>query len=364
MNINRHNYEEFFLLYADNELPASGKKLVEAFVEQNPDLKEELIMLQQSILPADEFVFADKEALLKPETSISTSLQEQLLLLLDGELGKKQQQGLFTQINQNSPLLQEWQLLQQTKLNSNEQIVFTNKQILYKKEQAKVVPVRWWQMAAAAIILGFGIWGTVTLNTQPGTTNTATVASNSQRSQLNSSGTQPATQAPATVVTSNDTNTLVAAPPTNIKQKNTFTSRKQQFIATNNSPVLSAKNIAQLTPAKKDNNPATAPFESFNNTGSNKQDVVNVPITNQPANPVNHAANASEATVAANTYAMQAVYNETENEVMGTDEDDSRNRKTKLGGFFKKIKRVVERKTNTRSSDNSIKIANMSFAMH
>ena len=63
--INRNNYEEFFLLYTDDELNAAEKRAVEEFVEQHPDLKIELEMLQQSILPAEPLVFHEKELLLK-----------------------------------------------------------------------------------------------------------------------------------------------------------------------------------------------------------------------------------------------------------------------------------------------------------
>src|SRR5687768_439821 len=64
--ITRDNYEAYFVLYVDDELNAAERKAVENFIQQNPDLEEELVMLQQSVLRADEkIVFEQKESLLK-----------------------------------------------------------------------------------------------------------------------------------------------------------------------------------------------------------------------------------------------------------------------------------------------------------
>ena len=65
MNINRNNYEEYFLLYIDNELSVAEKNMVEAFVAANADLGEELVMLQQSIVKPDTVAFPGKEKLIK-----------------------------------------------------------------------------------------------------------------------------------------------------------------------------------------------------------------------------------------------------------------------------------------------------------
>lgn len=101
MEINRNNYEEFFLLYTDNELPAGDRKAVEEFVRLHPDLKEELDILMETILIPQE-------------------------------------------------------------------IVFENKEELYKEEERRVVPIRWWRIAAAAVLLfGLGTFGWLYLNNEP-----------------------------------------------------------------------------------------------------------------------------------------------------------------------------------------------------
>src|SRR5450432_3370112 len=66
--ITRHNYEELFLLYVDNELSSAERESVEAFVKENPDLKEEMEALQQCrLIPVDEVSFGNLEPLLKEE---------------------------------------------------------------------------------------------------------------------------------------------------------------------------------------------------------------------------------------------------------------------------------------------------------
>ena len=68
MQISRQSYVEFFLLYTDGELGADEKRAVEAFVKENPDLEEELVMMQQTVFtPDDSIVFEDKEQLYRKE---------------------------------------------------------------------------------------------------------------------------------------------------------------------------------------------------------------------------------------------------------------------------------------------------------
>jgi hypothetical protein len=66
--IDRNNYEEYFILYMDNELPVADKQMVELFMQENPDLKEELDLLMQfKLAPDNTIVFEGKEMLMKDE---------------------------------------------------------------------------------------------------------------------------------------------------------------------------------------------------------------------------------------------------------------------------------------------------------
>jgi hypothetical protein len=79
VSINRHNYEEFFLLYVDNELQQAERAEVEDFVRQNADLGSELEMLKQATLEQEDFSFDQKELLYKKEDGISLTNYEEFL---------------------------------------------------------------------------------------------------------------------------------------------------------------------------------------------------------------------------------------------------------------------------------------------
>jgi hypothetical protein len=82
--ITRDNYEEFFLLYTDNELSAAEIHAVERFVAEHPDLREEWeALLQCRLSPDTHLAFPDHEALLKPVPESSAD-SGALLYYIDG----------------------------------------------------------------------------------------------------------------------------------------------------------------------------------------------------------------------------------------------------------------------------------------
>jgi len=64
------NYEEWLVLYMDNELSAEQKITVEQFIVANPSVKEELALLQLTQLQPEEIIFADKTSLYRKEEKV------------------------------------------------------------------------------------------------------------------------------------------------------------------------------------------------------------------------------------------------------------------------------------------------------
>ncbi len=159
MNINRHNYEEFFLLWVDNELNVDQRREVERFVAANPDLKEELESLKDIKLPGDAMLFDDKSSLLrfteqKPETINEENIQYWMLMHLDRELKKEEEKKLERFIQQNPSYQKEFADLKRTRLEANPFLVFPEKELLYKRGE-KVVGFAWWRIAIAAAVILF-----------------------------------------------------------------------------------------------------------------------------------------------------------------------------------------------------------------
>ena len=269
-----------FLLYVDGELDQAQRAAVEHFVTLHPDLEEELQLLQQAVIDIDTHIeMPNKQNLFKStrwDEAHLTPQQEQMLLHMDGELDGTQSASLVAGI-ENNPLLQhEWNTLTKAKLE-RETIVMPGKADLYKHEQRKVRPIgtAWRWMAAAAAVLGLGIF---TLYNNYSNDGAGTgLATNTQQPQKNTSTPEivtpknsPVSNNPTTPSTPSTSNTLPAQTP----------ATTTHFNHTSTSPALAQhRNTA--------NNPHTA------TTGT--QTTHTIPSTSTP-----------EASTAANANSMTA----------------------------------------------------------
>lgn len=375
MNINRHNYEEYFLLYADNELPAAEKNMVEAFLTANPDLQQEMQLLLHTILKPVHVVFENKEHLLKAQP-VNPDIQQQLLLLLDNELAAGEKEPIQLLIKNEEAVKKEWDLLQQTKLPATDTLIFTDKASLYKKEEGRVIGFGWWRMAAAALLVGFGIWGTVSYLNNSTTVLPSTASSNNRVKpggktpevtvpvQQPTEHTTPEKEASEIAIQQNSTNTTLPEKAPALQNKTTVRSALPDNPnndmglqhTVNNNPVEQAQKVTPL-------------LQKLNSTVSNNNDAVNVQPEKKAIIPLTGKIDQAENKITTpNTYAVNTAFADNDdsrkNFARFDEEEDDAPKKTRIGGFFKKVKRVLERnaKIKTGNSDN-IKIANMSFAM-
>lgn len=369
MNIDRHNYESFFLLYADKELSAVERKAVEDFVITHPDLQPELDILLQTVLIPEPAAFMDKSQLFR----ISDATHEQMLCLLDGELDQTAAANVTAMISNDTFLQQEWLLLQKTRLEPADTIVFENKEQLYRHAPARVIPARWWKIAAAAMLAGLGTWGVLNfINTDKTIQSTAGNAGTSLNN-LNNINSNTATPA---VTPGTNSNTDAAAKIN--ADASTAATVTPGITRTATVPAARANgddNTAQVSPKRTPRKESDPLLQNINNDPGNETNNINVlPSTtsnnypgknavalvetfNTPVERVNTIQPAiTPPTETAIAKAQPAVY------VPGDDGYGEPERKSPLRGLFRKFTRVFSRNTGINGNGRTIKVANFEIA--
>lgn len=249
ININRHNYEEFFLLYVDRELSAAERVAVEQFVQENPDLQQELDTLQQTML-TEEMIFEmpDKASLYRNEVAgINVDNHTtHFLMYVDDELSATEKDAVETFVLQHPSLQESFMQLKQTKLPI-ESIPFPDKKVLYRSEESEKKPVvymRWWRIAVAAAVIGFAfmLWTLSPNNLESGSGNETLISKNS-------------TELPATDNKTSQNN--VIADDQSLAQNATSENKKELATADKRSaPTLVVTNVSNVIADEKINKPA------------------------------------------------------------------------------------------------------------
>lgn len=373
MKISRHNYEEFFLLYVDNELSSEDRRMVEDFVQLHPDLKEELELLSQfKFTPDNDIVFDNKEELLKVngETPVSlNNYEESFLSYIDNELTAGEKAAVEQLVKINPSAKKELDLLLQTKLQP-ETIVFANKESLYRKEEKiRSLPVRWWRAAAAILILALGLTAVLVMNNKsiddvpvaknPGTPKVSPVENKVDQPVQEAMADNNNSIAPANQQASAGKDDKQSAAPAYAQQNNERekeNKQAQKVISPANTPlpvqkeeVLIANNNNKLTNnlPTPENNPyvnGENPVVAKVNTPNEKTEIKNIPaVTNQPAPPSN---------------IIQATYTNNGEELVQND-----GKKNKLRGLFRKAARTFEKRTDIDPTDDDNRLLVGGFAI-
>jgi hypothetical protein len=367
MNIDRHNYEEYFLLYIDNELNVDQKKQVEAFVSANPDLEEEFVMLQQSCLvPDDSIVFEGKEMLMKKESGPITinNYEQWLVLYVDNELTEEEKIAVEKFADSTPTVRAELNLFLQTKLEPKE-IVFPGKESLYRTDvKVRVISMRWLRVAAVIAFLlatGFGIYSIFSNTNNPKNNRTAnnqnvTVPNNSLKSTTVEPGNQTANK---TQNESKDQNTIPSTSPqqqqlaVDQQNQNQKTSVKKQVTPTEEKYIAKQPQpeqmIAKVVPTE---------VTGINGSEATKDDVKTIESTDNPNNAVAKITPTQQKITSGNNDVTKQGDQTLNIKEAGTLTDDvaESNGNKKLRGIFRRATRFIERTTKMNPADTDGKV--------
>jgi len=160
ININRNNYEQYFVDYLDGNLSQQDEQQVVLFLEQNPDLKEELEEFEQIEIVKDEIAFSNKSSLKKQTvlSGLATNFDEICIASIEGDLKETQELELSEFIEANRDRQRDYDLFKLTKIPLDKTVVYSQKAELKKKERTGFKLHYAIYSAAASIILLIGLW--------------------------------------------------------------------------------------------------------------------------------------------------------------------------------------------------------------
>ncbi|HEY5408505.1 MAG TPA: hypothetical protein VIJ92_15530 [Ginsengibacter sp.] len=356
MDINRDNYEEYFLLYADNELTDSEKAEVLMFVKHNKDLEDEFRMIHYTIARPDASIhLSDKSFLYRNDATAfinEKNYEEVFVLYHDNELKKEQKLQTEEFVSHHSELKNEFDLIGLARLTPESSIVFNNKKILYKKEKVgKVVPVLFWRMLAAAVFIGFGLWFTGLFFEKPRKSNITTAHSDPANNITPKVDNKilPEKKTSESVAQYSDPGNKTQEKETGDKEL-----KKQKASEHRNNDAVVKDDIRTQKPTEENStnqlpekindaivvsNNGTREIPKEETSSLNKINPSIALAQNQADNNVEKTGPLANAKDVSYT---EVADNKNENYVF-YDVSTDKFKKTKVGGFLKKVKRVVER---------------------
>ena len=342
MKIDRHNYEEYFLLYIDNELTVEQMKQVELFVTENPDLEEELVMLHQSrLIPDDTVVFDDKHLLMKEENDSFINMknyEEWLVSYVDNELNEEQRIAVEKFAANHPRVQQELGLFRQTKLQP-EKIFFADKKVLYKRESARIVSMQWWRISVAAmLVLAAGV-GVFSIFNKKSSTGNGPIANEVVKK---------VTPASSTNINTSNKDTSVHVGRVQPAPEN------QNSIATRTSDKIDKKdNRKQKIIGEKSDEPRLAMNSTRAHIDTPDQIAVqskSPEIAKINENALNDKINTRKIVDSSVTYPTV----ETPHVMYASNTDNDENKRFR--GFFRKASRIIERSTNVNPTSNDDRV--------
>ena len=133
MKITRQNYEIFALDYIEGKLPDDLKKEFESFLNQNPDIHDEINSLRETItVPIENISFTNKHNLKRSHINGLTYAEELIIAEIEGIATEKQKKELREIIKSNPQIAKDYHAYELTRLQAP-RIKYPYKQRLKRK---------------------------------------------------------------------------------------------------------------------------------------------------------------------------------------------------------------------------------------
>lgn len=161
--INRTNYEAYFIDYLEGNLDEGMIDSFIAFLKENPDLKQELDLYEPISLEPEKVAFNKKAELYKSNFDNEEAFDNAAIALLENDLTEKEKQEFATYLASHPEKEKQAAAFQNTKLKADGSLVFADKKKLYKKAPGKTI-LLWTSRVAAVLILGLLVFNLVNRN--------------------------------------------------------------------------------------------------------------------------------------------------------------------------------------------------------
>lgn len=373
--ITRDNYEAYFVMYVDDELTAADRKAVESFILLHPDLEEELVMLQQSVLRADEHIIFEQKETLYKDSVIPTPINEHnyreyFVLYGDDELTNEEKDQVEQFVCEHPKYQSEFELIQQARLVPDNTLTFPDKTYLYRTEEddSRIIAFPWWRFTAAAItllVIGSLAWY---ISVQPDNAGLAGEVNSNQPANEKQTQSQPGDKKDQAIIRSTPDIDVADIDVADIENPLPANPKADAIVDRIIQSVNDKKNISKsgniLLASHVTHKSDQLPEPPADNEKRFSGKPVDVAVGNSYERPIVKSAIIQQ--TISEPIAVNAVAEKPDDETDHTPTyvlNTSIN-KTPLRGFFRKVSRVVDKVTNpNEDGKGGIRIANIEIAI-
>ncbi len=151
MEINKNNYEPYFVDYLEGKL---DEKLVDGFIEflqQNPEIRKELSLFEPVSLVPEEVGFPLKHRLYKEKYDAEKTFNQAVIQRLEGDIPREENKRFAEYLLSHPEKEKEAAIFYHTKLKPDKSIVFDKKRELYRRPAGRKVLM--WPVRIAAVVV-------------------------------------------------------------------------------------------------------------------------------------------------------------------------------------------------------------------